>query len=91
MKLRSIYILLLIYSNNYSQSIQILDNSQYQHFAERLAVMFPKQFTSSSALKQFDSEEIKKVGQEVYETLSDKDKKLFEELINQYDLSLIHI
>lgn len=89
MKLRSIIILLLIYSNNYSQSIQILDNSQYQHFAERLAVMFPKQFTSSSALKQFDSEEIKKVGQEVYETLSDKDKKLFEELINQYDLKKI--
>lgn len=86
MKLRAIIILLLMYSDNYGQSIQILDNSQYHHFAERLAVMFPKQFTSSSAVKQFDSEGIKKVGQEVYEDLSFKDKKLFENLINQYDL-----
>lgn len=86
MKLRFIIFFLLVYGSTYSQSIQILDNSKYHHFAERLAVFFPQAFTSSSALKQFDAEEIKKVGYEVYESLSEKDKSLYHDFINQYDL-----
>lgn len=84
MKYLTITAFLLFNMSLFSQTIQLPENSIFHHFADRMSVLH--QIDVSNAIRPYDAEQVKNNTFGIYQELSENDKNIFNNLINQYNL-----